>query len=94
MRCIHTPGHFAFLDERDETLYAGDELVAIGRLSICGSTPWYFPLTTLAMWSKPLILESARKLLDYRIQRFACGHGTIRQGGTAALSAAIDQAAR
>jgi glyoxylase-like metal-dependent hydrolase (beta-lactamase superfamily II) len=98
LRCIYTPGHipghFAFLDERDGTLYAGDELVAIGRLSICGSTPWYFPLTTFAMWSRPLVLESARKLLAYPIQRFACGHGAIRQGGTAALSAAIAQAAK
>jgi len=98
LRCIstpgHIPGHFAFLDERDGTLYAGDELVAIGRLSLCGSTPWYFPLTTLAMWSKPLVFESARKLLAYPIQRFACGHGAIREGGTAALSAAIARAAR
>ncbi len=93
LRCIstpgHIPGHFAFLDERDGTLYAGDELVAIGRLSVCGWTPWYFPLTTLAMWSRPVTGESARKLLAYPIQRFACGHGAVRQGGTAALSAAI-----
>lgn len=96
LRCIatpgHTPGHFAFLDERDGTLYAGDELVAIGRLSLCGATPWYFPLTTLAMWSRSLTVESARKLLDYPIQRFACGHGAIREGGIGALAAAIAQA--
>ena len=98
LRCIftpgHIPGHFAFLDERDGTLYAGDELVAIGRLSLCGSTPWYFPLTTLAMWSRSLVLQSARKLVEYPVQRFACGHGAIREGGTAALAAAIAQAAR
>ena len=97
LRCIatpgHIPGHFSFLDERDGTLYAGDELVAVGRLSVCGWTPWYFPLPTLAMWSKPLTVESARKLLAYPIQRFACGHGAIRQGGAAALSSAIAQAA-
>ena len=98
LRCIYTPGHipghFAFFDERDGTLYAGDELVAIGRLSICGWTPWYFPLTTFAMWSRPLVLESARKLLAYPIQRVACGHGVIRQGNIAALSARIAQAAK
>ncbi len=97
LRCIdtpgHIPGHVSFLDERDGTLYAGDELVAVGRLSLCGWTPWYFPLPTLAMWSRPLVVESARKLLAYPIQRFACGHGAIREGGTAALSAAIAQAA-
>ena len=96
--CLHTPGHipghFSFFDERDGTLYAGDELVAVGRLSICGWTPWYFPLPTLAMWSRPLVLESARKLLTYSIQRFACGHGAIREGGTAALSAAVAQASK
>ena len=96
LRCIHTPGHapghFSFLDERDGTLYAGDELVAVGRLSLPGWTPWYFPLPTLATWSKPLVLDSARKLLAYPIQRFACGHGAIREGGTTGLSAVIAQA--
>jgi glyoxylase-like metal-dependent hydrolase (beta-lactamase superfamily II) len=96
LRCIYTPGHipghFAFLDERDGTLYAGDELVAIGRLAICGWTPWYFPLPSFVMWSKPLALESARKLLAYPIERFACGHGALRQGGTTALTAAVAQA--
>ena len=98
LRCIHTPGHcpghFSFLDERDGTLYAGDELVAVGRLSLSGWTPWYFPLPTLATWSKSLVLESARKLLAHPIQRFACGHGAIREGGTAALSAVVTHASR
>ncbi len=93
LRCIHTPGHspghYSFLDERDGTLYAGDELVGVGRLSLSGWTPWYFPLPTLATWSKPLVLESARKLLGYPIQRFACGHGAVRDGGTTALSAVL-----
>jgi glyoxylase-like metal-dependent hydrolase (beta-lactamase superfamily II) len=88
----HIPGHLAFLDERDGTLYAGDELTAIGRLAICGWTPWYFPLPGLIMWSRPLALASARKLLDYPIQRFACGHGPIREGGTAALRELVAQA--
>ncbi len=98
LRCIHTPGHipghFSYFDERDGTLYAGDELVAIGRLAICGWTPWYFPLPTLVMWSKPLALESARKLLTYPTQRFACGHGAIRQGDPAALAALVARASR
>ncbi len=97
LRCIatpgHIPGHVAFLDERDGTLYAGDELSAVGRLAICGWTPWYFPIPTLVMWSKPLALDSARKLLAHPIQRFACGHGAIRPGGSADLSALVAQAA-
>jgi hypothetical protein len=72
------------------------QFTRIGMMScsLCDWTPWYFPLTTLAMWSISVTLESARKLLAYPIQRFACGHGAIRQGGTAALPAAIAQAAR
>ena len=96
LRCIatpgHIPGHFAFLDERDGTLYAGDELVCVGRLSVCGFTPWYFSLPSWVMWSKPLAVESARKLLAYPIERFAAGHGPLRGGGVAALRAAIDSA--
>jgi glyoxylase-like metal-dependent hydrolase (beta-lactamase superfamily II) len=85
----HIPGHQAFLDERDGTLYAGDELVAVGRLAVCGWTPWYFPLPTFVMWNKPLALASARKLLSFPIQRFACGHGALREGGIPALQQAL-----
>ena len=93
LRCIstpgHIPGHMAFLDERDGTLYAGDELVAVGRLSVCGWTPWYFPLPTFVMWSRPLALASAKRLLEFPITRFACGHGPLREGGIPALQNAI-----
>jgi glyoxylase-like metal-dependent hydrolase (beta-lactamase superfamily II) len=88
----HIPGHMAFLDQRDGTLYAGDALITVGRLSVCGWTPWYFPLPSFVMWSKPLALASARKLLDYPIQRFASGHGSVRGGGINALQRAIDKA--
>jgi glyoxylase-like metal-dependent hydrolase (beta-lactamase superfamily II) len=81
----HIPGHLSFLDERDGTLYAGDELTCIGRLAVCGWTPWYFPLPGWVMWSRALALESAIKLLEFPVERFACGHGAVREGGTAAL---------
>jgi len=96
LRCIfspgHIPGHVAFLDERDGTLYAGDALVAVGRLSVCGWTPWYFPLPSVIMWNKPLALRSARRLATHLVQRFACGHGPIREGGVPALQSAIQYA--
>jgi glyoxylase-like metal-dependent hydrolase (beta-lactamase superfamily II) len=85
----HIPGHLAFLDERDGTLFAGDELLAIGRLAVCGWTPWYFPLPSFIMWSKPLALASARKLLEFPIERYCSGHGPIRAGGIPALQQAI-----
>jgi glyoxylase-like metal-dependent hydrolase (beta-lactamase superfamily II) len=93
LRCIatpgHIPGHFSFLDERDGTLYAGDELVCVGRLAVCGFTPWYFPLPSIVLWSKELCIASARKLLDYQITRCASGHGMIREAGQPTLRAAI-----
>jgi glyoxylase-like metal-dependent hydrolase (beta-lactamase superfamily II) len=85
----HIPGHISFLDERDGTLYAGDELLCIGGLAVCGWTPWYFPFPSFIMWSKPLAIESARKLLDYPIERYASGHGPIAGGGVAALRTAL-----
>jgi glyoxylase-like metal-dependent hydrolase (beta-lactamase superfamily II) len=81
----HIPGHLSFLDERDGTLYAGDELTCVGRLAVCGWTPWYFPLPGMVMWSRALALESAKKLLEYPMERFACGHGAVRGGGVQAL---------
>jgi glyoxylase-like metal-dependent hydrolase (beta-lactamase superfamily II) len=86
----HIPGHLAFLDERDGTLYAGDALICIGRLSVNGWAPWYFPFRVTQ--SKPTALASARRLLEFPIQRFACGHGQVRQGGLAALKAAVANA--
>lgn len=96
LRCIstpgHIPGHVSFLDERDGTLYAGDAMVAVGRLSVCGWTPWYFAFPSLVMWSRALALASAKRLLDFPIERFACGHGPVRGGGLPALQKAISDA--
>jgi glyoxylase-like metal-dependent hydrolase (beta-lactamase superfamily II) len=88
----HLPGHIAFLDERDGTLYAGDALVAKGYLTVSGFAPWFFPLPNFGTWHKHTALASARKLLTYPIERFACGHGAIRYGGIATLQAAIAKA--
>jgi glyoxylase-like metal-dependent hydrolase (beta-lactamase superfamily II) len=88
----HIPGHMAFLDERDGTLFAGDALVTVGRLSVCGWTPWYFPLPSFVMWSKSLALKSARELLGYPIECYASGHGPVREVGLTALEKAIANA--
>ncbi|HXC95299.1 MAG TPA: MBL fold metallo-hydrolase [Edaphobacter sp.] len=88
----HIPGHIAFLDERDGTLYAGDALVAKGYLTVSGFAPWFFPLPNFGTWDKPTALVSARKLLTYPIERFACGHGAVKTGGIATLQAAIAKA--
>jgi len=86
----HIPGHLSFLDERDGTLFAGDALVAIGKLAVSGFGPWYFPFPNLVTWSKPTAVASVRALAnlpaDVPLERFACGHGAIRSGGRTALT--------
>jgi glyoxylase-like metal-dependent hydrolase (beta-lactamase superfamily II) len=89
----HIPGHLSFLDQRDGTLYAGDALIGMGRLAISGYAPWYFPLPNIATWNKATALASARKLLTFPIERFACGHGAVKPGGRAKLNAALAGAA-
>jgi glyoxylase-like metal-dependent hydrolase (beta-lactamase superfamily II) len=86
----HIHGHLAFLDERDGTLYAGDELFTLGHVGITGWTPWWFPVKAFS--DRATAKQSAIKLLDYDINRYATGHGPIREGGRAALAAAIDRA--
>jgi glyoxylase-like metal-dependent hydrolase (beta-lactamase superfamily II) len=85
----HIPGHLSFLDERDDTLYAGDALVTMGGLTVSGFAPWFFPLPNFANWHKPSAIASAQKLLNYPIQRFASGHGPIHPGGNPALRTTI-----
>jgi glyoxylase-like metal-dependent hydrolase (beta-lactamase superfamily II) len=87
----HIPGHLSFLDERDGTLFTGDALIAVGRLSVCGWTPWYFPSNPFT-WSKSTALASARKLLEFPIERFASGHGKVQVGGIPVLRTAIARA--
>ena len=87
----HIPGHLSYLDERDGTLFAGDALTAVGRLSVCTHTPWYFPARYFT-WSASTAMASARRLLEYPIERFACGHGMVRAGGVAELRKAVTAA--
>jgi glyoxylase-like metal-dependent hydrolase (beta-lactamase superfamily II) len=83
----HIPGHLAFLDQRDGTLYAGDALASLGHVTVSGYPPWFFP--NVGTWSKATAIASANKLLTFPIERFACGHGAIKAGGIQALREAI-----
>ncbi len=88
----HIPGHLSYLDERDGTLFAGDALTGVGGLCIAGYSPWYFPMPNMFTWNKALALESVKKLLTYRIERFATGHGLVRPGGQGVLKQAVARA--
>jgi glyoxylase-like metal-dependent hydrolase (beta-lactamase superfamily II) len=86
----HIHGHQAFLDERDGTLYAGDEFGSLGQLSVTGFTPWWFPLKAFS--NRDQAKDTARKLQAYPIRRVACGHGKVLEGGCELLQGAIDRA--
>ena len=61
----HIHGHQAFLDERDGTLYAGDEFGVMGKLTITGFMPWWFPLKAFS--NREQARETAMKLQAYAI---------------------------
>ena len=86
----HIHGHQAFLDERDGTLYAGDEFGSLGQLTITGFTPWWFPLKAFS--NRDQARNTAKALQSYPIQRIACGHGSVVQGGRELLEGAIRRA--
>jgi glyoxylase-like metal-dependent hydrolase (beta-lactamase superfamily II) len=86
----HIHGHQAFLDERDGTLYAGDEFGSLGQLTVTGFTPWWFPLKAFS--NRDQAKDTARKLQAYPIRRVACGHGKVLEGGRELLQGAIDRA--
>ena len=89
----HTPGHLAYFDERDGTLYAGDELFTLGgEVTISGFGPKYFKFTPLVTWHRPTAVASARRLLELPIRRYAAGHGRIVEGGPELLERAVRQA--
>jgi glyoxylase-like metal-dependent hydrolase (beta-lactamase superfamily II) len=81
----HTPGHISLLDHRDGTLIAGDALTTIGRVAISGQLIWRWPFPALSTWSKPLAVESARRLAAEAPQRLATGHGPVIDDASAAL---------
>jgi glyoxylase-like metal-dependent hydrolase (beta-lactamase superfamily II) len=94
----HTPGHVAFLDERDGTLIAGDALTTFSGLRISGDPPWFFP--NVGTWHTPTAIASVERLLQRTsvagavgIQRFAPGHGPVREGGSDLIRAALRHSA-
>jgi glyoxylase-like metal-dependent hydrolase (beta-lactamase superfamily II) len=88
----HTPGHVAFLDTRDRTLYCGDAYYTLGGVATSATTNLLFPLPAMATWSKPLVVESARALRALDPGALAPGHGKVLPSPGAAMDAAIKKA--
>jgi glyoxylase-like metal-dependent hydrolase (beta-lactamase superfamily II) len=85
----HTPGHVAFLDTRDRTLYCGDAYSTLGGVATSAKINPRFPLVAMATWHRPTALESARALRALDPPRLAPGHGKVIEAPAAAMDAAI-----
>jgi glyoxylase-like metal-dependent hydrolase (beta-lactamase superfamily II) len=87
----HTPGHLAFLDPRDGTLYCGDAYATLGGVATPAKLNPRFPLVYLATWHRPTALESARALRALDAKRLAPGHGKVLEGPGRAMDRAIER---
>ena len=90
----HTPGHLAFLDTRDGTLYAGDAYTTTRGVATSAVVPWRYPMAGLATWNREVDLASARLLRDLDPDRLASGHGPVITAPGPAMTRAIEAAAR
>jgi len=85
----HTPGHLAFLDTRDRTLFTGDVFSTLGGTAVSARMNPRFPLIYMGTWNRPVDAASARKLREREPARIAPGHGKILDSPLAAMDAAI-----
>jgi glyoxylase-like metal-dependent hydrolase (beta-lactamase superfamily II) len=89
----HTPGHVAYLDPRDRTLYCGDAYTTYGgAIATTAAFNWRFPFATVATWNKPTELETARALRTLDPAALAPGHGKVVENPGAGMDAAIAKA--
>lgn len=85
----HSPGHVAFLDPRDGTLYCGDAYSTLGGVATSAKTNPRFPLVGMSTWNRPLALQSARALRALDADRLAPGHGKVLERPGAAMDRAL-----
>jgi glyoxylase-like metal-dependent hydrolase (beta-lactamase superfamily II) len=90
----HTPGHVAYLDRRDGTLFCGDAYTTLGGVATTDKVRLPFPLASMATWDSATELESARALSALAPKRLAPGHGKIVDAPVSAMEAAIAKASK
>jgi glyoxylase-like metal-dependent hydrolase (beta-lactamase superfamily II) len=88
----HTPGHLAYLDERDGTLFGGDTFSTLGGVETSARMNPRFPLVVGGTWDRPMVVRSARALRALDPARLAPGHGKILEAPARAMDAAIARA--
>jgi glyoxylase-like metal-dependent hydrolase (beta-lactamase superfamily II) len=84
----HTPGHVAFLDSRDRTVYCGDVYSTVGGVATSAKLNPRFPLA-LFTWHRPTELESAQALRALEPARLAPGHGKVVESPLEAMDRVI-----
>ena len=90
----HTPGQMAFLDGRNQHLYAGDALVALGGLRVAGDMNWRFPFPAWATWHYETAHASSVGLASLRPGLLAVGHGAVIHSPEQAMQEAIARSER
>lgn len=90
----HTPGHLAFLDTRDRTLFAGDTFTTYWRTEIPNHALQPFPLAAFGTQDPVRIVESARALHSLAPSVLLVGHGPALRDPVRAMETAIGRAAR
>lgn len=87
----HTPGHVAWLDLRDRTLFAGDAFEGIGRLGSSSFVGPWFPFASFATWDRASAWNSARLLATLHPTRLAPAHGDLVLEPVPAMEDALAQ---
>ena len=88
----HTPGHLAYLDERDGTLIVGDAFCTVGRVTVAGVYRPVFPWPALATWDRRTAVAAARTLASLNPTRLAPGHGRVVVDPTSQIERALREA--
>ena len=89
----HTPGHLAFMDRRDGTLYCGDVFSTLFGVATSARVNPLFPLPWLATWDRRMVLDSAIALRALEPSALAPGHGPVNTDAVEQMDEAIAKAA-
>jgi glyoxylase-like metal-dependent hydrolase (beta-lactamase superfamily II) len=90
----HTPGHLAFIDVRDRTLFAGDTFTTYWRTEIPNRAAQPFPLAAMGTQDRAQIVDAARALRALDPSVLLVGHGPAVRDPRDAMDAAIRRATR
>lgn len=90
----HTPGHFSYLDVRDNSLLAGDSFTTQTGLVVGGVFKPLFPFPALFSWNASLCAMSAAKLRELNPTLLAVGHGRTLFSPATEMDLALEVAYR